>query len=506
MSDSAIVRFSDDDLACFSAASGDRNPLHLDPLYASRTAYGQRVVFGALGCLASLRGLNRPVKRLVVDFLRPMFVGVNYRLEQIQSEDGATCRVLDGSTPVLNATLKFAEGQVSASPHELTGRFGRNSAATLDWEHVTPGAEISGEWSAEASSLKELYRRWGLQLEDSVIRCLLWSSYFVGMEAPGESALFFRATFDFARSMPGTQPWRYVVRVASKNPSLMQMRSGYEIRSEADVVATGQLTAFYRPAVSSLQIGGELHADDRENNLRGKTAIVIGASRGLGAALAASLALDGAKVVAVSRTASDWLPQLPASARSRIQILVQDASDPAAMASLAADVESEHGRLDFLLCSAFPAIPSLRLEPSASDRVSEYVKRAMDLVVAPLCGFLPLLERSAGTAILISSVAVEEPVRDWPHYVAAKSASEQLFRIAPMQFPKVRSLIIRPNRLLTEMTNTPMGRQGAAEPFAVARQITMGLAHTGSLGSFQVLTVEQLAERMCREQVQPIAG
>lgn len=45
---SEAIRFEEQDLNDFSSASGDVNPLHLSPDYASRTAYGQPVVFGAL--------------------------------------------------------------------------------------------------------------------------------------------------------------------------------------------------------------------------------------------------------------------------------------------------------------------------------------------------------------------------------------------------------------------------------------------------------------------------
>ena len=48
------IRFERADLDLFSAASHDRNPLHLCDQYARRTAYGEPVVFGIFGALAAL--------------------------------------------------------------------------------------------------------------------------------------------------------------------------------------------------------------------------------------------------------------------------------------------------------------------------------------------------------------------------------------------------------------------------------------------------------------------
>src|ERR1700730_10171328 len=79
-----LIRFSEEDLRLFSAASGDRNPLHISPEYASRTPYAQRVVFGALGAIACLGRLTPPAEMPVIgltaDFLRPIFLDVDYRI------------------------------------------------------------------------------------------------------------------------------------------------------------------------------------------------------------------------------------------------------------------------------------------------------------------------------------------------------------------------------------------------------------------------------------------
>jgi NAD(P)-dependent dehydrogenase (short-subunit alcohol dehydrogenase family) len=84
-------------------------------------------------------------------------------------------------------------------------------------------------------------------------------------------------------------------------------------------------------------------------------------------------------------------------------------------------------------------------------------------------------------------MAVEQPVREWPHYVAAKRAVEAFATVAPLQYPQTSALIVRPEKLLTEMTNTPMGRQKAAPPGQMANEIVERLQKPLRPGSTEIL-------------------
>src|SRR5271155_3029353 len=105
MSSQSYVSFTEQDIAAFSEASGDRNPLHLSQEYARRTPYGQPVVFGCLGAMACLGHIcllpGWCAASLEAEFLRPMFVGVNYRIQTSKREGRWEARLFDGSTPVV---------------------------------------------------------------------------------------------------------------------------------------------------------------------------------------------------------------------------------------------------------------------------------------------------------------------------------------------------------------------------------------------------------------------
>jgi acyl dehydratase len=74
-------RFDADDMAAFAALSGDRNPLHTDPVFARSRGFAGRVVYGAmiLARLSEAIGMHLPGRDaiwtgLAADFRKPLYV------------------------------------------------------------------------------------------------------------------------------------------------------------------------------------------------------------------------------------------------------------------------------------------------------------------------------------------------------------------------------------------------------------------------------------------------
>jgi NAD(P)-dependent dehydrogenase (short-subunit alcohol dehydrogenase family) len=487
----STIRFREEDLALFCQASGDRNPLHLKEDYASRTAYGQRVVYGVLGAVACLGHVklpsNQKVTKITADFHRPMFLNVDYRMETVDSVYAQTVRLFDGTVLVL--TLTITSGPIPGNQvffDSQPGSFERTEAHDLSWAYVQPNLEFSGHYAADSGKLAELCRSWNVTVDPFVVEALLWSSYFIGMEFPGRRALFFRLSLDFHCCSRTQAPLHYRGVISSLNQAIEQAKTQISLSADGQQLVSGLLTAFIRPTLDSLDLKDLLAQSADSKSLEGKVALIIGASRGLGAALAGSMALEGAHVMALSRSAGEFHAALPDHVKQRILWESGDSSNPEFISALHHKIIEKFGRLDFLICNASPPIPALRLEINALARIQDYLKRSTDLVLVPLCAFLPLLNEHGGCAIIISSSAVEKPVREWPHYVAAKSAVESFGTIAALQYPKVSALIVRPEKLLTDMTNTPMGRQSAVSPLLFARQIAKKLQNPPNSGTAEI--------------------
>jgi len=469
MSSQTSISFAEQDLVAFSEASGDRNPLHLNEEYARRTPYGQPVVFGCLGAMACLGQIRLPAgwsaTSLEAKFLRPMFLGVIYRIETSKKEGRWGARLFDGTLPVVSVMLTAEISHGNETPEEImtSAALGRSDPALRKQEDILPGLEISGAYTCNAAALATVAARWG-GVDQLLARVLSWSSYLVGMELPGNSALFSKLILDFHGTTRFPATIAYRASVASVDSRLGQIRMDISLHTDDSTVTSGQCWSYIRPCLPEVE---EIDSTGvRPDSLAGRTAVLLGSSRGLGAAMKRTLELRGAAVYGMARSANVGDP-------SRAE--VGDAADPEALRRLQERVSREYGHLDFLICNASPPVLPLRLEPNAAGRIGSYINLAVSLTFAPLCEFLELLNHSDGCVVIISSAAVEHPVREWPHYVAAKQAVEGLGCVASLQYPRVRTLIVRPQKLLTTLTNTPLGRLGATSPGLLANRIAARL-------------------------------
>jgi len=473
----AFLSFTEQDLAVFSEASGDRNPLHLSQEYARQTPYGQRVVFGCLGAMACLGHIRLPagssVRSLEAEFYRPLFLGVDYRVEILEEAGRWRGRLFDGSLPVISVTATTWLCENEAAGPIATARFERREAAAVRQPgDIVPGLKISGEYACNAAALAA---RWGVG-DRRLAAALAWGSYLVGMELPGECALFSKLALHFHGVAIPLAPMVYHASVTAAKPRFGQIRMDVSLLSGASTIASGQCWSYIRspaPEVTESESPGA-----SPHSLTGRTAVLLGSSRGLGAAIKRALELRGAVVYGMARSTN---------AVGLSQTEVGDAADPEALRRLRERVLREHGRLDFLICNACPPILPLRLEPNAAGRIGIYINLAVSLTLAPLSEFLELLNRSDGCSVIVSSAAVERPIREWPHYIAAKQAVEALGRVASLQYPRVRTLIVRPKKLLTAMTNTPMGRMGAVSPGLLANRIAARLENPPPPGKTEIL-------------------
>jgi NAD(P)-dependent dehydrogenase (short-subunit alcohol dehydrogenase family) len=157
-------------------------------------------------------------------------------------------------------------------------------------------------------------------------------------------------------------------------------------------------------------------------HLSDKVAVVTGASKGIGLAVARALVSEGARVVAGARRPSDELTELTASGRARY--VPVDLSTPTGPAQLVDQAVKHFGRLDVLVNNAGAAHPRLGGFLSVSDADWE-ATMALDFFAAVRAtrAALPHLLRSgSATIVTVSSVNAFLPDPMVIDYCAAKAA------------------------------------------------------------------------------------
>ncbi len=183
-----------------------------------------------------------------------------------------------------------------------------------------------------------------------------------------------------------------------------------------------------------------------------RTALITGASRGLGKALAQALAERGWRLVIDARGATDLQEVADElSARTDVVAVAGDVSDERHRKALIDAVGG--GRLDLLVNNASLLGPSP--QPKLADYDVDVLERVYDVnVFGPLRLTqlaLPLLRASAGHILNVTSDAAVEGYEGWGGYGSSKAAFEQWSRVLAAEEPAVRVWWVDPGDMNTRM-------------------------------------------------------
>ncbi|HEX8127229.1 MAG TPA: SDR family NAD(P)-dependent oxidoreductase [Allosphingosinicella sp.] len=191
--------------------------------------------------------------------------------------------------------------------------------------------------------------------------------------------------------------------------------------------------------------------------LTGRTALVTGASRGIGAAAAEALAAAGAHVILTARTVADL-----ESAEERIYraggtatIAPLDLIETDSVARLTTAVAERWGKLDILILNAATLgslTPVAQIDGKEFSRVLTLNVLAGQTLIA---GFDPLLRKSdAGRLLAVTSSVGRRPRAYWGAYGASKAALETLalsYAEEVRNVSPVRVAIVDPGATATTM-------------------------------------------------------
>jgi 3-oxoacyl-[acyl-carrier protein] reductase len=222
--------------------------------------------------------------------------------------------------------------------------------------------------------------------------------------------------------------------------------------------------------------------------LDGKRALVSGASRGIGLAIARALHAEGCHVAMMAR-GRDGLEKVAKEFGGRAAIRAGDASDPEAARALVADIAAQGGPLDILVCNA----GSGASVPPGSETDAEW-RRVLDVNLFSALNMIAAARpnmRRGGAIVCISSIAGLAALGAPVAYSAAKAALNAAVKglARPLAGEGLRINAVAPGNILFPggTWDLELAKNRAGVEAMLARDVALG--RLGTPAEIAALTV-----------------
>ncbi len=236
-----------------------------------------------------------------------------------------------------------------------------------------------------------------------------------------------------------------------------------------------------------------------------RVAIVTGASRGIGEAIAHALAKQGRHVVCVARNAEKLAAVVEAIKANggAASVKTCDMSDAEAISNLIEDVAKEHGRLDILVNNAGITRDNLLLRMTDEEFDEVIQTNLRGVFVACRAALRPMMRGKWGRVINLGSVSGLVGNAGQSNYAAAKAALSGFTRSLgkEMASKNITANVVAPGFIQTDMTDVlpqavkdgavkaiPLGRFG--QPQEIASAVAYLSSEDAGYVTGQVLTVD----------------
>ncbi|MBR0566026.1 SDR family NAD(P)-dependent oxidoreductase [Azoarcus sp. L1K30] len=403
-------RFCHTDQIEFARFSGDRNPIHLDPVIARRTIAGQCIVHGAhsvLWVLNSLARVSVVAGRLRARFLKPIFLD-----EEIScvwnSQAGKVHLSVDGITLV---DITFSTAQLpTRSALTLPPLPGRDTPAERSFAEcatlTSQAFDLHGDTHLAAALFPDAVRLYGQQTVNEIAAL----SYIVGMEVPGMHSLLSGLRFSL-RETSGSS----VYSVTESDERFKQLRlavAGHFLDAEVE--------AFHRPLPTRMPSLFGLRSRVHPGEHADAHALVIGGSRGLGEIVAKLIAAGGGRVIITYSTGAEDAERVVDEIRNaggQCQAIQLTLGAYAAM-------PTNLPLINQLYYFATPKIFGRRTTPFNEDLYRNF-RSVYVAGFETVCTWL-IGRGNRCSALFPSSIVVEDPIPELAEYAKAKADGEAL--------------------------------------------------------------------------------
>lgn len=215
------------------------------------------------------------------------------------------------------------------------------------------------------------------------------------------------------------------------------------------------------------------------NRLKDKVAVVTGAAKGIGRAIASVLSAEGARVFILDadREAGERSAESLRNLGRTVSFVHCDVTSLDSLLQAADEVEKTSSRLDILCCNAgiYPSAMLEQMSEADWDRVQNVNLKGMFLTIK---AFLPLLKKAAPGSRIVLTSSITGPITGypgWTHYASTKAGMLGFMRSAALELAPYSITInaVLPGNILTE------GLEGAGEDYLAQMTAAVPLKRLG---------------------------
>jgi 3-oxoacyl-[acyl-carrier protein] reductase len=263
------------------------------------------------------------------------------------------------------------------------------------------------------------------EFKHRVVHGMLGASFIstvIGTKIPGDGALWFSQTLEFLRPVRIGDTITVTGEVLSKNENARTIELRTEIQNQHKQVVT---TGVAKVKVVEQQ-PKSVKVKATEPAKMERTAIILGATGGIGRATALRLAQDGFNLVLHYNSNKEAAELLRNSVKKlgRKAIIVQaDLLDSSTIPSFMDAVRREFETVHALVNCSTVKIPNIRFALLDWQYIQDHFDINIKSSFHILKEVLPLMEaQKYGKIVFITTQAIETPNAEWVHYITAKAA------------------------------------------------------------------------------------
>ncbi len=444
------TRFTLDDQIWFADISGDSNPIHVNPIYARKSLFGEVIVHGVHLVIYSLNEFYDKCKqgvlieKLNTTFLKPVKLNQEVTIEFEEKSDSETKIRLfvDG------LIITVIEVVFSKRPHikDLILKSINQASNEPELFEVFEGCK-SLSLGAFKQGIDSKYSNLKYTVTENQLLNLFAITRIVGMKSPGLNSIFSSFALNFKLSVEDDNI-DYSIKSYKENYSRL-------VLALESATVSGSLVAFVRPSAKETLSAEKANTLVQNTQFYGQRALIIGGSRGLGAITTKLLRAGGADILFSYH-----------KGKLEAEQIVNEVND-GKVECFQIDVTSEIDEINKAKISSFnPTHIYYYVTPfifSTNKGVFNF-EAFVNFADYYLKGFYELIQicqqGDLSHVLYPSSVAIDDLVENMIEYSCAKSAGELLCDFLTKMNPKLRIYKPRFPRLETDQTQSLLRVEG----------------------------------------------